>query len=143
MITRSVHPRTNTTILIVEDDPDCSFIIRLWLEHAGYRVIVACDGMQAIAAAKSDPPDLILMDLALPQMDGFDAAKCIREYRPTRGVPIVALTALALPDSGARARSVGVDGYLPKPARLAEILETVEAFVGRPDRDVAAASRGF
>jgi CheY-like chemotaxis protein len=132
--------RTREVILVAEDDPDGAAIIQIWLEHAGYEVVVVEDGASAVAAARRMSPDLVLMDLALPGMDGFAAAAALRACDTTCAIPIVVLTALALADGHARAIAIGVNGYLCKPAPLVDILETV-ACVMRSSR-VARATRG-
>jgi two-component system, cell cycle response regulator DivK len=114
------------TILIVEDNGDSRVILKAWLEHAGFRVLLAGDGASSVEVARSFVPDLILMDVALPVLDGWSAAAAIRTDAATRGIPIIALTALALPHDSQRAEDIGVQGYITKPAALTDILEAIE-----------------
>src|SRR5260370_39331216 len=83
----------NLTILLVEDDEDTRYLMQLEMERRGYRVIEAEDGEKAVALAQQEYPDIILMDLSLPRMDGLEATKQIREVERLRAVPIVAVTA--------------------------------------------------
>ena len=119
------------TILVVEDNKDNQVIMQAWLEHASYRVLLADNGHAGVALAQSEVPDAILMDVALPGIDGWDAAAAIRSHPRTRKIPIIALTALALPEGRERAAVAGVDGYLTKPATLLRVLEELERVLGR------------
>jgi len=119
------------TILVVEDNKDNQVIMQAWLEHASYRVLLADNGRAGVALARSEMPDAILMDVAMPGMDGWDAAAAIRSHPKTRAIPIIALTALALPEGRERATVAGVDGYLTKPATLLRVLEELERVLGR------------
>jgi CheY-like chemotaxis protein len=119
------------TILVVEDNKDNQVIMKAWLEHASYRVLLADTGHAGVAVAQKEIPDAILMDVALPGMDGWDAAAAIRSHPTTRAIPIIALTALALPEGRERATVAGVDGYLTKPATLLRVLEELERVLGR------------
>ena len=114
------------TILLVEDNADNQIIMKAWLEHAGYTVLLAGDGRASLALAQTILPDVILMDVALPGMDGWDAATSIKAHPQTKSIPIIALTALALPDDRRRASEARVDGYLTKPVALSRVLEEVE-----------------
>jgi CheY-like chemotaxis protein len=119
-------PDGDATILVVEDNPDNRVIMQAWLEHAGYRVLLAGDGLTGIALARGEEPDVILMDVALPGMDGWNTAEQIKQCPETEDIPIIALTALTLPEDQRRAAEVGVDGYLAKPVALLRVLEEVE-----------------
>jgi CheY-like chemotaxis protein len=114
------------TILLVEDNVDNRIIMKAWLEHAGYRVLLAVDGVASLTMAQAMLPDIILMDVALPGMDGWDAADCLKTHPETQSIPIIALTALALPDDRRRASEARIDGYLTKPVALSRVLEEVE-----------------
>jgi two-component system cell cycle response regulator DivK len=113
------------TVLVVEDNSDSRIIMQAWLEHAGYRVLLADDGAAAVAAARARRPAVILMDLDLPVMDGGAAASAIKADATTAAIPIIALTALALPEDEQRARGVGVSAYLANPASLSRVLQEV------------------
>jgi len=114
------------TILLVEDNVDSRVIMQAWLEHAGYRVLLATDGFAGLALARETRPDVILMDVAMPGMDGWDAAARLKSHPRTKSIPIIALTALALPDDRHRARDAKFDGYLAKPVALSRVVEEVQ-----------------
>jgi len=120
------HAKRRPAILVVEDNSDSRIIMQAWLEHAGYRVLLADDGVHGLATARAKHPRVILMDLDLPIMDGWAAARAIKADPATAGIPIIALTALALPEDEERARGLGVTAYLAKPASLSRVLEEVE-----------------
>lgn len=119
-------PATPATILIVEDNEDNCVIMSAWLEHAGYRVVLAHDGACGVALARSIAPSVILMDVALPGMDGWTAARTLRDDPATKHIPVIALTAMALPQDVERARDSGVRAYLTKPVSLVGVLESVQ-----------------
>lgn len=108
-------------VLVVEDDEDNRRIVIKILSLDGYEVAEATDGSQAIARAREWKPDLILMDLGLPGVDGWEATRQLKLDSEMRGIPIVALTAFAMRGDEEQARAAGCDDYLPKPARPAEI----------------------
>jgi CheY-like chemotaxis protein len=114
------------TVLIVEDNDDNRVIMQAWLEHAGYRVLLAKDGITSVSLAREEMPDVILMDVALPGIDGWDATANLKTHPRTQSIPIIALTAFALPDDHRRAAEVRMDGYLTKPVALSRVLEEVQ-----------------
>jgi len=114
------------TILLVEDNIDNRVIMQAWLEHAGYRVLFAHDGLTNISRALDEVPDVILMDVALPGIDGWAAAARLKADPRTESIPIIALTALALPGDRRRVAELKMEGYLVKPVGLARILEEVQ-----------------
>jgi two-component system, cell cycle response regulator DivK len=103
------------TILVVEDDADTRIVLRRYLAMLGYRVLEAENGQEALEIARLDCPDLILMDLGLPVVDGFAAARAIREVAELCKVPIVAITAYHTLGFEEAAREAGCDEYLIKP----------------------------
>jgi two-component system cell cycle response regulator DivK len=117
-------------ILVVEDDPDNRRIVAKVLSVEGYHVVEATDGIEALAQARAERPDLILMDLALPNMDGWEATRQLKGNAETRAIPVVALTAVAMRGDEEQARAAGCDDYLPKPARPAAIRAVVKKYVG-------------
>ena len=117
-------------ILIVEDDTDNRRIVAKTLSVDGYEVIEATDGVQALAKARAERPDLILMDLALPNMDGWEATRRLKNDAETRAIPIVALTAVAMRGDEEQARAAGCDDYISKPARTKAIREMVKKYTG-------------
>ena len=120
------------TVLLVEDNEDNLIVYRTILDHVGYRVIEARDGEEGVARAKADMPDLILMDVSLPKMDGWEATRRIKADDQTRQIPIIAVTAHALDDDREKATQVGCDGYLAKPVAPRRVVEEVERFIGKP-----------
>lgn len=123
---------TVKTILLVEDNEDNLIVYRTILDHVGYRVIEARDGEEGVARAFADHPDLILMDVSLPKMDGWEATRRIKADETTRDIPIIAVTAHALDDDREKATQVGCDGYLAKPVAPRRVVEEVERFIGKP-----------
>ena len=112
-------------ILLAEDLETATLITQDYLEAHGYRVVPAQNGAQAVALAKEHHPDLILMDLHLPVMDGFEAARKIRKTAGLEQTPIVALTALAMPGDRERCLAAGMNDYLSKPVELHQIVEVI------------------
>lgn len=113
-------------ILIVEDNMDNYELVRLVLERAGYDVFLAVNGRDGVGAARAQKPDLILMDLGLPEMDGWDAAQKLKSSEETKSIPLYALTAHTLPHERKRAIRAGCDGYVPKPIQMKDFLNVVE-----------------
>lgn len=117
-------------VLLVEDNEDNRIIYRMILEHHGYQVLEAHDGQAGIDMARSTEPDLILMDISLPVMDGWEATRVLKAELPTSVIPIVALTAHALRSDEAKAAEIGFDAFIRKPAEPKLVLEIVQQFVG-------------
>jgi two-component system cell cycle response regulator DivK len=117
-------------ILVVEDDTDNRRIVAKVLSVEGYRVIEATDGVEALSQARREHPDLILMDLALPNIDGWEATRQLKGDPQTRSIPVVALTAVAMRGDEEQARAAGCDDYLPKPARPVAIRAMVKKYTG-------------
>ena len=115
-------------ILVAEDSPDSAVPISLHLQQAGYQVVMANDGEEAVKVATLSRPDLILMDLAMPVLDGLGATKRIREECPSPYIPIIAITAFSTSGFLQAAHDAGFDGYLTKPIdfdRLDELIKTL------------------
>ena len=118
------------TILLVEDHEDNRIVYRTMLEHFGYRVLLAGDGGEGVRLAREALPDLILMDVSIPVMDGWEATATLKRDPATAHIPIIALTAHALAADRERAQEVGCDGYLAKPVEPRRVLEEVRRFLG-------------
>jgi len=103
------------TILIVEDNPVNRKLLLTVLRPHGYRLLTARDGEEAVLVAKNELPNLILMDLQLPRMNGYTATQQIKSFPATAHIPVIALTAHALPEAQKQARQYGFDGYITKP----------------------------
>ncbi len=116
-------------ILLVEDNEANMNTISSYLRAKGYRMLVAGDGQEAIATAAAHQPDLILMDIQMPRMDGLEAIQHIRQQPHGQTVPIIALTALAMEGDRDRCLTAGASGYLSKPVRLRELATTVQEFL--------------
>lgn len=118
------------TVLLVEDNEDNLLVYRTILEHVGYRVIEARDGEQGVGCARSNLPDMILMDISIPKIDGWEATRRLKADSSTRGIPVVALTAHALEEDREKALLAGCDGYLAKPVEPRRVVEEVQRFIG-------------
>jgi len=118
-------------ILVVEDNMDNYELVRFILERAGYDVFLAMNGRDGVAAARLQKPDLILMDLSMPEMDGWTAAEKLKADEITKSIPLYALSAHTLPSDRKRALEAGYDGYVSKPIHMAGFLDIIEAAFGR------------
>ena len=118
-----------TTILIVDDEPPILDLVRFTLEDADVRVVEASDGVEALAVARRVRPDLILLDVHMPRLDGFEACRQIRREPSLARTPIVMLTAASQEADRARGRDAGADEYLTKPFSPLALLALVEALV--------------
>ena len=112
-------------ILIVEDNMDNYQLVRLILERAGYDVFLAVNGRDGVDAARYQKPDLILMDLGLPEMDGWAASEKLKGDESTKDIPIFAITAHTLPRDRFRAMEAGCDGFFTKPLHVESFLQTI------------------
>jgi CheY-like chemotaxis protein len=121
-------------ILVAEDHATSLFMLSRRLVREGYEIVTARNGKEAIETARSEQPDVILMDLTMPEMDGWEATRLIKEDEATRNIPVLALTARSLLDDVLRARTVGFDGYETKPVDFRRLLGVIERFV-RKERD--------
>lgn len=121
------------TVLLVEDNEDNLIIYSTILQFGGYRVVEAHDGRAALASARSARPDLILMDVSIPYVDGLEVTRRLKADPGTRRIPIIALTAHALPADRDRAYEAGCDGYISKPAEPRFILDMVRRELGEAE----------
>jgi two-component system, cell cycle response regulator DivK len=116
-------------ILVIEDTEDNRQIIRDLLSSVGYELIEAADGAEGVAMAESHHPDLILMDIQLPEMDGYEATRRIRAIPDLIKVPIIAVTSYALSGDEAKTRAAGCDGYVAKPFSPRQLLAKIREFL--------------
>ena len=116
-------------ILVVEDQEDNRTILRDLLGAAGYELIEAIDGAEGVKLAQQEKPDLILMDIQLPGMDGYEATRRIKSDAALRTTPIIAVTSYALSGDEAKARAAGCDGYVTKPFSPRELLAKVREYL--------------
>jgi two-component system cell cycle response regulator DivK len=126
MIQKDSHDRT---VLIVEDSEDARYLMRLELEQLGYLVVEAENGEKAVEVAKRERPDIILMDLTLPVMDGIAATERIRATEGLNGVPIIAVTAHQETDFREGAKAAGFDAYVTKPLDIAWLSELIKGLL--------------
>jgi two-component system cell cycle response regulator DivK len=121
------HP---PTVLVVEDNPLNLKLVRDVLQHAGYAVLAASTGEEGVSMATREPPDLVLMDLQLPGIDGTEALHQLRAHPSSRKVPVVAVTAFAMRADRESARQAGFDGFVEKPISTRALPEQVRRFIG-------------
>ena len=121
-------------ILLVEDNEMNRDMLSRRLERRGYEVILAVDGGQCLELASSQAPDLILMDMGLPVLNGWEATRQLKETPETAGIPVIALTAHAMAGDRDRAIQVGCDDYDTKPIEFARLVEKIEALLGRKQK---------
>ncbi len=120
-------------ILIIEDQEDNRTILRDLLSTAGYALIEAVDGLEGVKLARSERPDLILMDIQLPGLDGYEATRQIKATDELKSVPIIAVTSYALSGDEAKARAAGCDGYVTKPFSPRQLLAKVREYMPAGD----------
>jgi len=120
------------TVLIVDDQPDERAIQQAMLSHRGYAVKEAADGRAGLDMALAVRPDLILLDVAMPGMDGFDVCRALRKDDRTREVPVILFTASVVGELADRARAAGATGVLEKPVDPHEVAGEIERLIGRP-----------
>jgi CheY-like chemotaxis protein len=119
-------------ILIVEDDPKNLTLTKDLLTISGYDTIEATDGQQGVEVARAKKPDLILMDLMMPKMDGYAAANVLKTDAATKNIPIIMLTAVNYELNKKLATKVGADGYVTKPFTRQELVDAITPFLGAP-----------
>jgi len=126
-------------VLLVEDYEDAREMYRDYLEFSGFRVETARDGHEALDKARSIHPDVILMDLSLPGLDGWEATRILKSSPETQGLRIIALSAHALGPEGERARVAGCDGFIAKPCLPADLVSELALFLKMPGVPVSQA----
>jgi two-component system cell cycle response regulator DivK len=129
----------NGCVLLVEDNETNRYLARFLLEHGGFSVVTANNGLEAIESARAHKPDLILMDIQMPVMDGYEATTLLKADDTLKAIPVVALTAYAMPHERALAIGVGCAGHIEKPIDTRTFIVQVKAFLARsahaPDAD--------
>jgi CheY-like chemotaxis protein len=118
-------------ILLVEDNEMNRDMLSRRLQKRGYEVIIAVDGQQGVALAQEEAPALIVMDMSLPVLDGWEATRQLKSAPATRAIPIIALTAHAMAGDRERAQEAGADDFDTKPVELPRLLEKIEALLAR------------
>lgn len=121
-----------TTILVVDDEPDIVRVVTRIMESCGYQVITAQDGFEALSAAQADKPDVIILDLNLPGMNGFEVCHRLRSSEATRAIPIVMMTAAYVSiDDARRGHTSGADEYVVKPFLREVLIHNVQRLLSR------------
>ena len=118
-------------ILLVEDNELNRDMLSRRLQRRGYEVVIAVDGQESMALARSEAPDLILMDMSLPVLDGWEATRRLKAAPETKSIPIIALTAHAMSGDRDQALEAGCDDYDAKPIEMPRLLAKIEAFLGK------------
>jgi CheY-like chemotaxis protein len=119
------------TVMVVDDNEASRDVLSRRLARRGYRIVVAADGEQAVQVARPDRPDVILMDLGLPIVDGWEATRRLKDDVTTKHIPIIVLTAHAMTGDRERALSAGGDDFDTKPVRFPQLLAKIETLLAR------------
>jgi len=128
-ITTTLPPIGRPTILVVDDFDDTRWLLRMWLERKGYRVIEAEDGQVAVSEAESENPDLIIMDLEMPGLDGLEATRKIRESEKMAGVPIIAVSAYGVDRYRGMALQAGCNEYVSTPFEPTDLERLIRSYL--------------
>jgi CheY-like chemotaxis protein len=118
-------------ILLVEDNEMNRDMLSRRLERRGYQVVIAVDGQQGVDMARTEGPDLVLMDMSLPVLDGWEATRRLKAEASTRAIPVIALTAHAMAGDREKAMEAGCDDYDTKPIELPRLLGKIEELLGK------------
>jgi two-component system, cell cycle response regulator DivK len=118
-------------ILVIEDQEDNRAILRDLLTTVGYELVEAVDGADGVAKAEAEKPDLILMDIQMPVMDGYEATRRIKAIPACASIPVIAVTSYALSGDEAKTRAAGCDGYVAKPYSPRQMLATIRSFLDK------------
>ena len=117
-------------ILVVEDQEDLRGVLRTLLTGSGYAMLEAVDGETGVARAKSDRPDLILMDIQMPVLDGYEATRRIKADPDLKGIPVIAVSSFAMKGDEEKARAAGCDHYVTKPYSPMQLLRMIRSTIG-------------
>lgn len=128
-----------TRILMIDDDPNACKIVELMLSREGFAMTFAAHGLEGVESALAHPPDLILMDVLMPIMNGYDATQRLKADPRTAMIPVIALTALAFESDRRAAYVAGCNGYLSKPFTRGELLATLQGFFAKDSAKQALA----
>ena len=124
-----------TTILVVDDFDDTRLLLRTWLERKGFRVIEATNGNEAVARAETENPDLIIMDVEMPELDGLSATRKIRNLKPLKNVPVVAVSAYGAHQFRREALAAGCNEYVSTPFEPEDLENVIRSFLASPNQD--------
>jgi CheY-like chemotaxis protein len=128
-------------LLLVEDNEESRDGLSRFLRRKGYEVLTAVDGQLGLEAARTAPPDLVVMDMSLPVLDGWEATRQLKAAPQTRHIPVIAMTAHAMAGDREKALAAGCDEYETKPVEFARLLGKIQALLGGP-APAGGASRG-
>ncbi len=117
-------------ILVVEDQEDLRGVLRTLLTGSGYAMLEAANGETGVARAKSDRPDLILMDIQIPVLDGYEATRRIKADPDLKGIPVIAVSSFAMKGDEEKARAAGCDHYVTKPYSPMQLLRVIRSTLG-------------
>jgi two-component system cell cycle response regulator DivK len=137
MTTKSLRPR----VLLVDDYPDAREMYSEYLEFSGFDVVEAGNGMEALQRAVDTTPDIILMDLSLPVMDGWEATRRLKADQRTKAIPVVALTGHALAGISEGAKQAGCDAFVTKPCLPEDLVREIRKILDHPSSSTAKARR--
>jgi two-component system, OmpR family, phosphate regulon response regulator PhoB len=126
-----VNAARRPLVLVADDDPDILSLVKLRLERSGYEVVGAGDGEQALSSALERAPDLALLDVMMPKLDGYEVTERLRMHQTTRHIPVILLTARVQEADIARGVEAGEDDYVKKPFSTQELRDRVQAALGR------------
>ena len=126
----------DTVILYIEDDLPSTLLVKKILEFAGYRFVHEDSGLAGIKTSEEIQPDLILLDIDLPDIDGYQVAQRLKTAATTRGIPIVALTSSAMKGDREKALNAGCDGYIRKPIDVSGFTDLIKGYIGNGEQQV-------
>ncbi|HZE72139.1 MAG TPA: response regulator [Pyrinomonadaceae bacterium] len=129
MKTGATMSLNQTTILVVDDFDDTRLLLRTWLERKGFRVLEATNGNEAVASAERENPDLIIMDVEMPELDGLSATRKIRSMKPLEKVPVVAVSAYGAQQFRGEALAAGCNEYVSTPFEPADLEKVIRSFL--------------
>jgi len=127
-VNQSVSDKRSLKIQLIEDNEQNRYLLTFLLQNKGHQVLAAIDGLSGIEMARSNEPDLILLDIQLPAMHGYDVAAALRQIDSLQQTPIVAVTSYAMPGDREKALAAGCDGYIEKPIDPETFVDEVERF---------------
>jgi CheY-like chemotaxis protein len=126
------------TVLVAEDNPTNRELLRELLEIRGYAVVEACNGQEALAMVEQSPPDILLLDIGMPLLDGFAVVRKLRESPRLVSLPVVAVTAYAMQGDREKMMNSGFDGYLSKPVNSSSLAQELDRLLADPDTQSAS-----